>query len=133
MWVDGSISGELDLPESEQARFTYPESGITYIARRFGPDVLFGREVDKGISSRMIDNANRLLGEVYELDVDEDGNVVRDEFNRPLLQRDDAGSPLRKQGSVAERARTQLRRYVGQLDATVQISDYIGYGPFNFR
>lgn len=131
MWLEGSISGEVELPDSEQVRFTYPESGITYIARRFGSEILLGREVDTGIASRMLENANQLVEQVYELQVDDDENVVRDQFGRAELMRDEQGRAIVREGGSADVPRAKLRRYVGQLDATVQISDYIGYGPFN--
>lgn len=128
VWLQGSISGEIDVPEAEQTRFTDPESGITYIARLFGPESLYGREVDKGIGSRMLRRANDLLAATYELEVDEDGRPQVDEFGRPVLALDDNGRPIATEDRTA---RQRLRSYVGLLDATVQISTMVGHGPFN--
>lgn len=131
IWLDGSISSELELPEAEQIRFTFPDSGITYIARRYGTQTVLGSVVDRGIGSRMIARANQLLAEVYQVEVDEDGKALFDAVGRPELVRDGNGSPLLRVGTDIEKKRAKLRQYVGQLDATVQIGDYVGYGPFN--
>jgi hypothetical protein len=133
IWVEGSLGSELEIPEAEQQRFSNPESGITYVARRFGRETVLGMSVDKGIGSRMLETANELLLAVYEVDVDEEGNTVYDEFGRPALTLDESGVPVRRDDELAGAAHTKLNRYVGQLDASVQISDLVGYGPFNAR
>jgi hypothetical protein len=133
IWVQGNISAELDIPEAEQQRFTNPESGVTYVARRFGRETVLGASVDKGIGSRMLETANELLLAVYEVEVDEEGNTIYDEFGRAELARNEAGSPIRRDDELADAAHTKLSRYIGQLDATVQISNLVGYGPFNAR
>ncbi len=130
IWVDGSISGEFELPDAEQVRFTDPDSGITYIARKYGPESLYGREVDKGIGSRMLMRANTLLAEAYEVERDDDGNIVMDEFGRPTLALDESGARIETEDDGAP---TRFRRYVGLLDADVQISTLLGYGPANWR
>lgn len=132
IWVDGSISAELQIPDAEQQRFTNPESGITYVARKFGRETVNGTSVDKGIGSRMLETANALLQDVYEIESDEDG-LVFDAYGRPQLAVDDDGIPIRKTGDGADAAHTKLNRYIGQVDATVQISNLVGYGPFNAR
>lgn len=131
VWLDGSISSEIELPESEQVRFTYPESGITYIARRYGTQTVLGVQADGGIGSRMLATANRLLTEIYEVARDDRGNPVLDAVGRPQLVRDGNGSLVLRSGLDIEKKRVKLLKYVGQLDATVQIGDYVGYGPFN--
>lgn len=131
IWVEGSISAELEIPDAEKQHFTNPESGITYVARRFGRETVLGQSVDTGIGSRMLETANQLLIAAYEVETDEDGNTVFDQFGRPELARDDAGIPIRRKNALADAARTKLNRYIGQLDATVQISNLVGYGPFN--
>jgi hypothetical protein len=133
VWVSG-LSGELDIPEAQQIRFTNPESGITYIARRYGDDVIDGKTVDKGIGSRMLAQANALLAGTatrqgpFQVERDEEGNVVLDEFGQPALALAEDGSPV---PNLASPLLTEYRRYVGLLDATVQIARAVGYGPFN--
>lgn len=129
LWIEGNLGGEFEVPEAEQVRFSDPESGITYIARSYGSETLYGKVVDKGIGSRMLAHANELLLRAYEVELDEDGNQVTDQFGRPSLIRDDDGRPVPTEDLRAPGA---LRRYVGLLDANVQISALLGHGPNNF-
>jgi hypothetical protein len=130
VWVEGSISGELDVPEAEQVRFTDPLSSITYVARRFGTESVDGRDIERGIASRMLEHANELLTQTYQVEVDSDNAGVVDEFGRPTLSRDTAGDPVPTE--AFEDSNLKLRRYIGLLDANVQISTLIGHGPFNW-
>lgn len=130
IWVQGSISDEIQIPEAEQVRFTNPESGITYVARRYGDESVLGLNVDRGIGSRMLNTANQMLIEVYEVESDDTG-PLSNEFGQPELTRDDDGQLVLRNEATVAAARTKLRRYIGQLDATVQISNLVGYGPFN--
>lgn len=125
IWLDGSVSGEVDVPEAEQIRFSDPESGITYIARTFGTEEFYGQTIEKGIGSRMLLRANELLLRLYAQAVDENGEPLADEFGRPTLELVD-GAPV-VIGDAA--ARLDFRRYVGLVDAAVQIATLIGHGP----
>ena len=133
IWVSG-LSGELNIPEEQQARFYNPESGITYIARRYGDDVIDGKTVDQGIGSRMLAHANALLAGTaerpgpFEVERDADGNPVLDDFGQAVLVLDDSGAPI-----ATDRSEYlgEFRKYVGLLDASVQIARAVGYGPFN--
>lgn len=133
IWVDG-LSGELNIPEAQQIRFYNPESGITYVARRFGEDEVDGKLVDQGIGSRMLAHANALLAGsrgrkgAFAAVLDENNEPVVDEFGVPELELDENGEPLLN-GSVA--SISEYRKYVGLLDAAVQIARVVGYGPFN--
>ncbi|MBL8604537.1 MAG: hypothetical protein JNK72_21600 [Myxococcales bacterium] len=119
---------QVGIPEAERARFYNPETGIVYVARRYGPDpglsgLTGGRVVDRGIASRMIDHANALLTDCFETrGVNADGTpvVVRDMNNRPVNR---WTSPQRQ-----ARALTAYRNYVGVIDATRNVSNLLGYG-----
>lgn len=126
IWLDGSVSGEVDVPEAEQIRFSDPDSGITYIARAFGTEVFYGQTIERGIGSRMLQRANELMLRVYARATDDAGEPVVDEFGRPELARDEEGR-LVTIGDAA--ARLEYRRYVGLVDAAVQISTAFGHGP----
>ncbi|MCC6904001.1 MAG: hypothetical protein IT377_33850, partial [Polyangiaceae bacterium] len=121
MWIDG-LSGEIKLPDAQQARFTNPESGYTYIGRKFGPQTVDGKTIDKGIASRMIARANLLLALVYE-------TSGTDAFGSPIVVVDGNGQPTMK-ANAADSDIKELRDWVGTLDATVQIGTLVGYGPF---
>lgn len=121
VWIDG-VDGQVSLttfPQSQQVRFSFPESGYTYIGRKFGDDVVAGRTVDSGIASRMIQHANALLKKAYKTT----GAV--DAFGAPELALDANGQP---QIADAEAVGT-LRNYVGLLDAVRQVGHLLGYGP----
>lgn len=124
VWIDGQ-TGEINIPDAQQARFYDPTSGYTYIARRYGDDVIDGKVVESGIASRMVAHANALLEAAYEVEEDTDGNVVTDAFGTPVLVTDTVGQPLVKD----EVRRGELVQYVGLMDAARQIAALVGYGP----
>lgn len=121
VWVDG-MTGELKIPDAVQARFTNPESGYTYVAKKYGPQTIDGKTVDKGIGSRMISRGNALLKEVYE-------TSGVDAYGSPIVTYNSNNEPVLKQG-YSEAALNELRAWVGTLDAAVQIGNLVGYGPF---
>ncbi len=124
VWILGHDDASL-VPEDQQARFYDPASGYTYVARRYGADVIDGRLVDRGIASRMLARANQLLAASYEVLRDEDGQVVLDESGMPELVLDQDGQPTLVSGSQIG----ALTRYVGLLDAARQVGHRLGYGP----
>lgn len=128
VWIDGTSAATV--PESEQIRFTNPDTGLTYVARRFGTESWMGRGIETGIASRMLEHANQLLVTVFLPQFDEDSGLVLNEYGQVQLQLDDDGRPKRRQEDTSE-AFVNYRGYVGLLDSLVQIQDYVGYGPFN--
>jgi hypothetical protein len=124
LWIDGQL-GEVEVPEEQQARFYNPVTGYTYVARRYGVETIDGKDVDKGIASRMVQHANDLVVAAYEVETDEDGELVTDAFGAPILVTDAVGQPIvRSAQRVGE-----LNNYVGLMDAARQIAAIIGYGP----
>ena len=121
IWVDG-LQGEIKIPDAQQARFTNPESGYTYIAKKYGPQTVDGKTVDKGIASRMVGRGNALIKEVFET------NGV-DAYGSPVVVYDANNEPKLKAG-YSEAMLIELRAWVGTLDASVQIANMVGYGPF---
>ena len=69
--------GEDSDPEFENRIELHHPSGQTYIAKTYGKEVLFGRQVQKGIAARMLEYGNKLLEQAYVVedgpDVDGDG------------------------------------------------------------
>lgn len=127
IYVDG-FQSQLNIPENQQIRFYNPDSGFTYIARTYGREEIDGRMVDRGIASRMLERANRMLMDAYEVEVDEDGEPLFDAFHTPVLKVDEEGHAVLKT-EYEETAINTLRNYVGLLDMAVQINDMVGYGP----
>jgi hypothetical protein len=126
IWVDGYL-GQFSIPDEQQIRFTNPESGLTYIARKYGPDEIDGKVVDKGVASRMLARANLLLLRTFEVERDTQGDPILNAFGQPTVKLGPNGEPLLLNGSL----QAEFRLYVGVLDASVQISNLVGFGPFN--
>lgn len=130
VWLDGQ-DGQVSVPEAEQARYTDPTSGYTYVARKYGSEDIDGKLVDRGIASRMLAHANAILAAAYEVDESVPSgpsaalSSTRDAFGRPRLVRDAAGQPIVKSPELAG----QLDRYVGLIDALREIEMRLGYGP----
>jgi hypothetical protein len=124
LWIDGQL-GEVTIPEAQQIRFYDPTSGYSYVARKYGSDEIDGKIVDAGIASRMVDHANQLLELAYAVELDEDGNTLRDAFGTPVLASDAEGLPIVVDGDAAG----ELSRYVALMDAARQIAQLVGYGP----
>jgi hypothetical protein len=127
LWIDGML-GEVKVPEAQQVRFYDPGTGYTYIARKYGPQTIDGKVVDKGIASRMIAHANALLVASYEVERGADNQPLLDPFGTPKLVLDGEGNPVQI-GSLA--TLNELRGYIGLLDSSVQVQNMVGYGPFD--
>lgn len=130
IWLDGEL-GPSYVSESEQVRFRDPQSGYTYIARKYGAETIDGKPVDRGIAARMIQHANDLLAASYEVEVDADGHPVTDSFGRPVLVLDADGQPIPEPADTSKLG--ELTSYVGLLDATRQIGRMLGDGPLAGR
>jgi hypothetical protein len=122
---------QVDIPENERIRFFNPETGIIYVARRYGADPgltaltggVMNAPVDRGIASRMIQHANALLAAAFRVQsTNPDGSHV--------MARDTAGAliPVDANLQVRARAITAYRNYVGLVDAVRNISRLLGYG-----
>jgi hypothetical protein len=126
LWVDGQV-GSVDVPDAQQVRFNDPESGYTYIARKYGPQSIDGKTVDAGIASRMLAHANAMVAAAYVVQTDPLGNTLLDPYGAPVLALDAQGFPTMRAGGATTAAR--LRQYVGLLDAVKELGYRLGYGP----
>jgi hypothetical protein len=119
--------GAINIPAAQQVRFYDPSTGYTYIARRYGSEVIDGKSVDVGIASRMIQHANALVTASYQVEMDAKGKPMMDSYGTPILILDGNGQAVPLDPSVSQIG--VLTRYVGLLDATRQIGAMLGYGP----
>lgn len=124
MYLEGTV-GVIDIPDAQKIKFTDPRSGFTYVARLYGPDTVDGRTFDSGIASRMLAHANKLLTLAYQVQVDDKGNPVLDEFGRPTPVLDASGQPTPTSDDTAMGG---FSDYVGLLDATVEVCNRVGHG-----
>ena len=113
--------------------------GRYYMAKKFGTEDLFGKTVQKGVASRVIEYANTLLEDGYQtiaVDIDEDGETdwyeaERDADDMPIVKYDPAVSGMfigstpdpnctetDNSGCTCEmnRACMELRSYISVLD-----------------
>ncbi len=126
LWIDGQV-GAITVPDAQQVRFQDPASSYTYIARKYGADLINGKSVDKGIASRMLAHANAITAVAYQTDTDKDGKMLTDAYGAPKLTLDKDGHPIVKDATRA----AELTQYVGLLDALRQIGNSLGYGPLS--
>jgi len=124
LWVEGSVDA-IGIADGYAAKFTDPASGYTYVARKYGPETIDGKTVDKGIASRMVQHANALAALAYKTKKDTSGATQLDAFGRPMLEVDSAGQPVVEDINRA----SELTRYVGLLDSVREIGFRLGYGP----
>jgi hypothetical protein len=124
LWIDGQVGG-VNVPPTQQIRFTDPASGYTYIARKYGNETIDGKTIDKGISSRMLAHANALVAAAYKVQRGVDGKPVLDVYGAPILELDANGLPQVVQSQYVG----QLTQYVGLLDSVREIGHKLGYGP----
>lgn len=124
LWIDGQL-GEVEIPDEQQVRFYNPVSGYTYVARRYGTEVIDGKTVEMGIASRMVEHANHLLAAAYEVERDDSDATVLDAYGAPILVTDEVGQPI----TVDQARAGELARYVGLMDAARQVAALVGYGP----
>lgn len=131
LWIDGveaNISDTAFPKPEDQVRFYDPHSGFTYIARRFGTEEIDGRQVERGISSRILQRANQLVTLSYQVEKDTQGAPVLDEYGRPKLVLDTNGQPIELDAFTSKRG--ELIRYVGLVDSIKQLGLYLGQGPY---
>ena len=125
----------MDIREADRIRFLNPDTGIVYVARRYGADagltaLAGGRVVDRGIASRMIQHANALLADAFAVERDASNVPVLGADGLPRLIRDAAGDLVPASASPQRQARRvqAFRDYVGLIDATRNVSRLLGYG-----
>jgi hypothetical protein len=136
-WVDqlrifrtGTDNNPEYLPTA-RVEWQDPESGLRYFARKYGDEDLFGKTYDKGIAAKMIQWAQILTAQVYQLDPvtpfdPETGNpnVMYDQDDQPLLIGNGGGFV----GNCDDdKLCEQLRRYRGLLDFTRDTAARMGF------
>lgn len=138
-WVDMmriyQLGGDTDpdyLPEQVVA-WRDPESGLRYLAKRYGDETIFGKTYDRGIAAKMIQWANYLTSKAYVLDTETPFDPVTGMAN---VQRDASGMPIVAKDPNIQTAVascddntwcTQLRSYRGLLDFTRNTAARLGF------
>jgi hypothetical protein len=126
LWIDGQV-GQINVPDDQQLRFYDPATGYTYIARKYGTETIDGKDVEKGIASRMLQHANALIPFSYQVEKNDDGTLVLDSYGCPILVLDSQEQPIPLDPDTSKLG--ELTKYIGLIDATRQIGEQLGYGP----
>jgi hypothetical protein len=138
-WVDmmrvfqlGGDSNPDYLPD-QVVEWRDPESGLRYLAKRYGDETIFGKTYDRGIAAKMIQWANHLTSKAYRLDADVPfdpvtgmANVLYDEDGQPIVANDPAiptAAPTCNDNTFC----VQLRKYRGLLDYTRSTAAHLGF------
>jgi hypothetical protein len=128
-WMDmmrifrlGTNSAPL-FPPAEQATWVDPLSGQSYVAHRYGTEVLDGQSLDRGIGARMLDWMNTLTGEAYE-------TTGIDPVTGGLAYAKTAdGQPVVK----SQRFVNRVKNYQGLLDFMLKVQGEFGFDDPSLR
>ncbi len=121
---------------TERVAWRDPETSLTYFARSYGDEEIFGRTYDRGVAAKMIQWAQRLTELAYELDetspYDPDTgqpNPALDADAQPIVRADDSIVPNDPARLTCDdnRACQQLRRYRGLLDFMRDTAAQLGF------
>ena len=113
-------SEQPDWPDSEVYKFFNPASGMTYSARSYGTETLFGQVVERGAGARMLEWANNLLSLAYLVERDANDDVIRDAYGAPVLTLDQSGKPQLDPSKPG--ADAVLQRFVDNIDTFRQLT-----------
>jgi hypothetical protein len=119
-------AASLSIPPSELVSYRDPLTGIEYVAKDYGTETVnsaIGFPVAKSIGSRMIQQANYLAQQAYEV-------VGPPGPGGELTYATDAqGNAVPLTTLAATNAAAMLKGYASNLDVVRQLTLYFGYGP----
>jgi hypothetical protein len=131
-WVDSMriyIVGKDQDPSylpSSYVEWRDPDSGLRYIAKRYGDETILGKTYDKGIAAKMIQWANKLSENAYVLDPVEPFDPETGAANILL---DAEGMPTLKSGATCEDSLmcSDVRKYRGLMDFMRDTAATLGF------
>ncbi|MBK7581429.1 MAG: hypothetical protein IPI67_14605 [Myxococcales bacterium] len=131
-WVDlmrmYKLGSDLDpgyLPK-QRVEWRDPETGQRYLAKRYGDETLLGKKYDKGIAAKMVQWANTLTAEAYELDATTPFDPDTGAANIKL---DSEGKPIYKGATICDDNKkcVELRLYRGLMDFARDTAATLGF------
>jgi hypothetical protein len=114
----------LSIPASQQIRYRDPLTGIEYVARTYGTEVVnsnIGFSTEKTIGARMLQHANYLAKIAYQ--VSQPPDPVTGELTYDL---DGQGNPIAGDSPEASTAATMLQNYASNIDVVRQLTLFFG-------
>jgi hypothetical protein len=162
-WIDQlriwEFGVDADPAFENRIEFHNPQ-GKSYVARSFGKETIFGKEVHRGVAARVLEYANELLVQAYETtdgpDVDGDGEpdwyipVISPVTGRSIVKWDPTLAAVTPEGGISEGGREgcnendstdcecEANRACLQLQKYVQVPYFLrqtmdAYGLTGFR
>jgi hypothetical protein len=116
-WINRMRVWELGVdadPEFQNRIEFHDPAGKVYVAKTEGKEEIFGRTVQKGIAARVLEWANTLLEQAYEVepgpDLDDDGEPewwipVLGADGAPIVKYDSSISAILPNGGISSRGR----------------------------
>jgi hypothetical protein len=122
------------FPAGEQATWTDPLSGQTYVAHRYGYETIDGQRVDRGIGARMLDWMNLLTRQAYEPELDP---VTNEQAIDPvtgafIYAKTQDGQPVVK-ALFGQRFVNRVKSYQGLLDFMQEVTGFFGFYAPDWR
>jgi hypothetical protein len=120
-------AASLSLPASQQVRYRDPLTGIEYVAKNYGTEVVnpkIGFDVAKTIGARMLQHANHLAQIAYQVSLPADPTTGELTYDV-----DGQGNAIPNADSAAQTAATMLKSYASNIDVVRQLTLFFGYGP----
>jgi hypothetical protein len=135
IWKLGD-DADPSFPEEQRLVWRDPLSSQVYVAHRYGPEVIDGREVDRGIAARVVEWMNVLTAAAYEVDGDPDSDTGELAIQR-YGEDDDCpegvstcvGQPVQRDVTMVAR----VRAYKTMLDYLHDITGTFGFGRPELR
>lgn len=114
----------VDIPESEQIRYRDPLTGILYVARAGGQEIVNSTRgpVEKYIGARMLQYANQIAAQSYVV-------TATSPSGEHTYTKDANGKAVCNTGIDCNAADLKVRAFSANLDSTRQLTRYLGYGP----
>jgi hypothetical protein len=122
-------AASLSIPVGQQVRYRDPLTGIEYVAKNYGTEVVnsaIGFQTAKTVGARMLQHANVLAKAAYQVSTPPDpvtGELTYDT--------DPQGNVIPNSASGADTAATMLKNYASNIDVVRQLTRFFGYGPLS--
>ncbi len=121
----------ISIDPKEQVRYRDPATGVEYVARTYGKEMVNAKNgmTEKSSGARMIQYANSVARANYVLDGAAPSGGVDPVNGELTFLKDSQNNPLCKPGNDCAAANQKLKLYSANLDSIRQLARALGYGP----
>ena len=120
-------AASLSLPPAQQVRYRDPLTGIEYVAKNYGTEVVnpnIGFQTAKSIGARMLQEANHLAQLGYQVTQPADPTTGELTYDA-----DAQGNAIPLTDAQSQALATMLKNYASNIDTVRQLTLFFGYGP----